>query len=119
MKFVSIFKLDPSTFSAGPPDEKTIVAMDRLVKEMMESGVLVDTGGVLPAGASMRVQRSGERLTVTDGPFTESKEIVGGFAVLQVHSKDEALACTRRFLEVVGSGTCELHEVSEKPNPDL
>ena len=115
MKFVSIFKLDPAA-PLGPPDEAGMRAMGALIGELMAAGKLVDTGGILPQGDSMRVQRAGGRTTVTDGPFTETKELIGGFAVFQVQSKDEAIECTRRFLDLVGAGACELHEVSETPN---
>jgi hypothetical protein len=116
MKFLSIFTLDPESFCAGPPKPETVEAMDRLIKEMMDSGVLVDTGGVAPTGVSMRVRRSNGSVAITDGPFAESKEVIGGFALLNVSSKDEALAATHRFLECVGSGTCDLHEIGETPH---
>ena len=113
MKFVSIWKPDPATFAGGPPSEEHIAEMNQLIGEMMSAGVLLDTGGVSDGGSSLRVNRSGGRVTVTDGPFTETKELVGGFAIFKVTSKDEAVALTRRFLEVAGDGMAELHEVSE------
>jgi hypothetical protein len=113
VKFVSIFTFDPSTMT-GKPDE---AAMGRLITEMMRAGTLVDTGGVLPTGISLRVKRTGSATSVTDGPFTETKEMIGGFAVLNVGSKDEAVEVSHRFLEYTGAGTCELHEVSETPKP--
>jgi len=87
--------------------------MGRLIGEMMNAGVLLDTGGVMQDGESFRMRRAGASVSLTDGPFTESKEVIGGFAVLQVQSKDEATAWTRRFLECAGDGLVELHEVSE------
>jgi len=111
MKFISIFTLDPST--ARPPDESMYAAMGALIEELKSTGQMIDTGGVAPTGVSMRVRRSDGKITVTDGPFTESKEVVGGFALLNVQSKDEAIACTQRFLDLVGSGTCQLHELAE------
>ncbi|HEV8020787.1 MAG TPA: YciI family protein [Candidatus Lustribacter sp.] len=113
MKFVTIFKFDPER--AAPPDEKAYAEMGRLIAEMRDAGVLVDTGGVMPNGTSARVRRSGSHIAVTDGPFTESKEIVGGFAVLDVPSKDDAVAWTRRFLECAGDGVSELIEVTPTP----
>jgi len=117
MKFISIFKLDPATMADGPPDEQGMAAMNDLMREMMAKGVMLDTGGVLPTGTSMRVQRSDGRTAATDGPFSEAKEVIGGFAVFDVRSKDEVLECARRFLDIVGSGTCDLVEVSETPQP--
>jgi hypothetical protein len=114
MKFVTVFKFDPAA-QDGPPTEAEMAAMGSLIGEMRAAGVLVDTGGVMPNGASMRVRRAGTQIAVTDGPFTESKEVVGGFAVLNVSSKDEALAWTRRFLDCAGDGVSELFEVTTIP----
>jgi hypothetical protein len=112
MKFVSIWKPDPQIWAAAP-DEKQMAAMGQLIGELMNAGVLLDTGGVSDGGLSLRVQRTGGKLTVTDGPFAETKELVGGFAIFKVNSKDEAVELTRRFLEIAGDGTSELHEVSD------
>jgi hypothetical protein len=112
MKFVSIWKPDPAVWTAEP-DEKQMAAMGRLIGELMSAGVLLDTGGVSDGGSSLRVKRTGGNVTVTDGPFTESKELVGGFAIFRVNSRDEAVALTSRFLEIAGDGMSELHEVSE------
>ncbi|MEO9169627.1 MAG: YciI family protein [Candidatus Baltobacteraceae bacterium] len=117
MKFITIFKSAARQF-AEVPDENTIAEMRKLIHEMRGKGVLVDTGGVVPAGASMRVRRNGNNVAVTDGPFTETKELVGGFAVLEVSSKDEALSWTRRFLEIGGDEFSEIHEVSPTPFTD-
>jgi hypothetical protein len=112
MKFVSIWKPDPAVWGAEP-DEKQMAAMGQLIGELMSAGVLLDTGGVSDGGSSLRVQLAGGKVTVTDGPFAETKEVVGGFAIFKVNSRDEAVALTRRFLEIAGDGMSELHEVSE------
>jgi hypothetical protein len=112
MKFVSIWKPDPQVWAAAP-DEKQMAAMGQLIGELMSAGVLLDTGGISDGGSSLRVQRTGGKLTVTDGPFAETKELVGGFAIFRVNSKDEAVELTRRFLEIAGDGMSELHEVAE------
>jgi hypothetical protein len=112
MKFVSIWKPDRLVWTAEP-DEEHMAAMGQLIGELMSAGVLLDTGGVSDGGSILRVQRSDGKVTVTDGPFAETKELVGGFAIFKVNSKDEAIALTRRFLEIAGDGTSELHEVSE------
>ena len=112
MKFVSIWKPDPTVWAAAP-DEQQMAAMGQLIGELMSEGVLLDTGGVSDGGSSVRGRRAAGQVTVTDGPFTESKELVGGFAILKVDSKDEAIALTRRFLDIAGDGMSELHEVSE------
>lgn len=112
MKFVSIWKPAAAVWSA-PPDEKQMAAMGQLIGELMSAGVLLDTGGVSDGGTSLRVQRNGGKVTVTDGPFTETKELIGGFAIFKVNSREEAIALTQRFLEIAGDGTSELHEVGE------
>ena len=94
MKFVSIWKPDPAVWAAEP-DEKQMAAMGALIGELMSAGVLLDTGGVSDGGSSLRVQRAGGKVTVTDGPFAETKELVGGFAIFKVNSRDEAVALTR------------------------
>ncbi len=60
----------------------------------------------------MKIARKAGGYTITDGPFTEAKEVVGGFALLEVSGRDEAIALTRRFLDLVGDATCHLHEVT-------
>lgn len=112
MKFVSIWKPNPDVWSAEP-DEKQMAAMGQLIGELMGAGVLLDTGGVTDGGSSLRVQRRNGKVTVTDGPFTETKELVGGFAIFKVDSRDEAIALTERFLAIAGDGISELHEVGE------
>jgi hypothetical protein len=112
MKFVSIWKVDPRAVAAGPTPEK-MAEMGRLIGEMMQAGVLLDTGGVMSMDSSVRVRRKGSQVTVTDGPFTESKEVVGGFAILKAGSKAEVIEWTRKFAECAGDGEAELHEVSE------
>ena len=112
MKFVSIWKPDPAVWAAQPSEEH-MAAMGELIGELMSAGVLLDTGGVSDGGSSLRVRRAQGKVTVTDGPFAESKELVGGYAVFKVDSRDEAIALTRRFLEIAGDGTSELHEVAE------
>src|SRR6185312_1941498 len=90
MKFVSIYTYDPDTMP-DTPDMAKYAEMGALIEEMRAAGVLLDTGGTSPTGVSMRVRRTGSDVTATDGPFTETKELIGGFAILNVDSKAEAL----------------------------
>jgi hypothetical protein len=85
--------------------------MGTFIEEMMKSGALLATEGCLPSAKGARVRLSGGKLTVTDGPFTESKELVAGFALLEAKSKEEAIEMTKRFLKVAGDGDCEIREV--------
>ena len=110
MKFLSIFK----TVERGvPPTAEEMAAMGKLIDKHMRSGSLLATEGCLPSALGARVRLSNGKATVTDGPFTESKEIVGGFAVLQANSKQEAIELAKEFLQVAGEGECEIRQVFE------
>lgn len=87
--------------------------MGKLVEDGMKSGYLVGTEGCLPSSLGARVRLTDGKLKVIDGPFTESKEVVGGFAILQAKSKEEALEYVKQFLQVVGGGECELRQLYE------
>lgn len=110
MKFLSIYK----TSERGvPPTEEEMVTMSRLIEEHTKSGHLLATEGCLPSALGARVRLANGNLSVTDGPFTESKEVVGGFAILQANSKQEAIELAKQFLQVAGDGECEIRQVYE------
>lgn len=109
MRFLSIYK---AVETNAPPTTEGMTKMGQLIEEMTNAGTLVATEGCLPTSKGARVRRSGGRVTVTDGPFTESKEVVGGFAILEAKSKQEAIELTRRFLEVAGDGECEVRQIA-------
>ena len=115
MKVVSIYRIRPDA-AQTPPTAEMMSNMGALIDEMKSAGVLIDTGGVIPNGITARVRANGNgSFSVTDGPFTETKEIVGGFAVFEVSSKEELLQWTERFLSLTGTGECELIEVTGPP----
>ena len=87
--------------------------MGKLVEDGFKAGWLLATEGCLPSILGARVKYSGGKLTVTDGPFTESKELIAGFAILRVNSKEEAIALAKQFLPVAGEGKCELRQIFE------
>ena len=87
--------------------------MGKLIEEGMKAGWLVSTEGCLPSVLGARVRQSNGKVTVTDGPFAESREVVGGFAILKANSKEEAIELTRQFLGHVGEGECELRQLYE------
>ena len=84
----------------GNPPQSLMDAMGKLMEEETKSGVLVHTGGLAGTSDGIYARLSGGKVTVKDGPFTEAKEIVGGFAILKVNSKEEALEKTRAFVEL-------------------
>jgi hypothetical protein len=89
--------------------------MGKFVEESRKSGVLLADGGCLPSALGARIRRTGEKYVVTDGPFTESKEIIGGFAMIQAASKQEAIELTKRFLKVAGDGETEIRQMYDPP----
>ncbi len=110
MKFLSIYKhVERNT----PPSPEEMARMGKLVEEGFKAGWLVATEGCLPSALGARVRRDGAKVSVTDGPFTEAKEVVGGFAILKANSKEEAIQLAKDFLKVVGEGECEIRQIYE------
>ncbi|GHF47388.1 hypothetical protein GCM10010218_30940 [Streptomyces mashuensis] len=94
---------------AAAPDEKLMAEMAAFVEELTSAGVLLATGGLMPGGP--RVASRGDDITVTDGPFTEAKEAVVGFALVECRSKEEAIEVARRFRRIAGDGESLIQEV--------
>ena len=110
MRFLCVYK----AAEGGPPNPQMMEGMGKLIGEMTAAGVLLGTEGCLPSALGVRVRRDNGKVTVTDGPFTETKEVIGGFALINVKSKDEAIAWTRRFLDVAGDGESEVRQLNER-----
>ena len=111
MKFLCVYK--PAKPEGTPPSQQEMEKMGKLVEESFKSGILLATEGCLPSALGARIRRSGGKMTVTDGPFTEAKEIIGGFALIKAASKQEAIDFTKKFLEVAGDGETEIRQVWE------
>jgi hypothetical protein len=107
MRFLSIYK----SVERGGPTQKEIEVMGKLIEEGMKAGTLLATEGCLPNSKGARVRLSNGKVKVTDGPFTESKEVVGGLAILQANSKEHAVELVKEFLHVAGDGECELRQL--------
>jgi hypothetical protein len=106
MKFMIIVKATPDS-EAGrfPPDaEKLFQAMATFHEELAQAGVLLDASGLQPSSKGWRVRYHGDKRTVIDGPFAESKELIAGYTLIQVRSRAEALEWSRRFPNPVGEG---------------
>jgi hypothetical protein len=97
MRFMVMIK---STESSGPPPRALLEAIAQLGAEGAKAGVLVETAGLLPTAMGARVRLSKGKVTVTDGPFAEAKEVIGGYAVYEVASKQEAVEWTSRFIDL-------------------
>jgi len=87
--------------------------MGKLIEDGMKAGYLLAVEGCMPSATGARVRFSGGKVTVTDGPFAESKEVIGGLALLQANSKEEAIELVKQFLHVAGDGECELRQLFE------
>ena len=111
MKFLSIYKTMERN---GPPSQEELTRMGKLVEEGMKAGWLLGTEGCLQSRFGARVGLLNGKISVTDGPFAETKEVVGGFAILKADSKEEAIQLAKNFLQVVGAGECEIRCFREK-----
>lgn len=110
MRFLSIYK---TVERSVPPSQEEMSKMGKLIEEGLKDGWLLGTEGCLSSRLGARVRLSEGKLAVTDGPFTEAKEVVGGFAILKTNSKDEAIELAKQFLPVAGDGECELRQLFE------
>jgi hypothetical protein len=118
MRYLVMVKYDEN---GTPPPQSLLDALAKNRLEAKQAGALVEVGGLFPSALGARVRLSGGRLTVTDGPFTESKELVGGYSVYEVKSKQEAIDWTHRFMRVFAEhwpeGECEseVRQILEPP----
>jgi hypothetical protein len=112
MRFLSIYK---TVERNSPPSQEHIAKMGQLIEETMKAGVLLATEGCLPTAMGARVRLADGKISVTDGPFAESKEVVGGFAILEVSSREEAIKVAQKFLHVAGAGECEIRQLFTAP----
>jgi len=99
MRFMMMVK-HPEGKNSGPPPKALMDAMDRIIQEAVKNGNMVITGGLAPTAQSNRVRLSGGKISVIDGPFTETKEVVGGFAIMDFKSKEEALKAAKDFMDL-------------------
>jgi hypothetical protein len=100
MRFLSMIRVDENT--GQKPSDRLMHEMGKLLEEMTANGSLLSTVGLRPTAEGVRVRSNRGKLSVTDGPFTETKEVIGGYAILEAPSMKEALEITRRFLAIHG-----------------
>jgi hypothetical protein len=111
MRYMLMFKSDQPVPAGTSPCRKELPEMAKLMGELQRSGVLVFTEGLMPPDRGARVRCSGGKVTVRDGPFAEAKELVAGFAVVEVPSKADAVELAKRFLTIAGGGESDVLEV--------
>ena len=119
MRYMMLIKSEEE--GGGPadgPSQQMMEEMGRLFEEMTKAGVLLDTAGLSPTAESTQLQWDRGKLTVVDGPFTEAKEVVGGYAIVQAKSKEEAQEWATRFVRLHGEDwaiTAEVRRIDEPP----
>ena len=99
MKYLTFIR-HPESQRESPPPQALLEAMGKFVERSLKDGTLVDTGGLLPSKDGVRVRLANGKITVTDGPFAESKEVIGGWAILNANSKAEAIRIATEFMEL-------------------
>ena len=114
MRFMTIYR--PGYETTTPPTPEHLADMAKLIDDLAKSGRLIATDGLQHSskGARVRLNEDGS-FTVTDGPFTEAKEIIGGFAIIKADSKEEIIEMTKTFLRVAGGGESEIRLMHDQP----
>ncbi|MFF3393766.1 YciI family protein [Streptomyces sp. NPDC002669] len=115
-RFMTLIRIDEQNLPAEAPDPDFEKRMGALFEEITGAGVMLETAGLAPTSEGTRVTWSGGRISCTDGPFTETKEVIGGYAILQTRDKAEALEWTERFLRVHPENwtvTSEVRQIDE------
>jgi hypothetical protein len=119
IRFMGLLKADRDTEAGVLPDEKLLAAMGAFIEEGVKSGVFLSGEGLQPSSKGVRVRYAGSKRTVIDGPFAETKELIAGYAIIQVKSREEAIEWTKRFVTVDapgrlgGESDCEIRQVFE------
>ena len=118
MRFMMIIKANRDTEAGVMPPEKTLAAMARYNEELVKAGVLLDGAGLKPSSAGARIVFSGGKPKVVDGPFAETKELIAGYWLIQVTSKEEAIEWAKRVpfdpdVHMEGEGVLELRQLFE------
>ena len=112
MRYLSMIRINEKSGQA--PSEQLMQDMGKLIDEMTRNGVLVTTAGLRPSAEGVRIRLRSGKLSTTDGPFPETKEVIGGYAVLEAKSMPEAIELTKRFLRVHGNEwdiECEVRQL--------
>src|SRR4051812_42290378 len=113
MRFMLMFKSDGPVDPNVPACKKNLPEMQKVMGELKAAGTLLWTEGLLPMVNDARLKYAGGKVAIVDGPFAETKELLAGFAIVQVKSKAEAVALAEKFLMIAGEGTSEVVQVQE------
>lgn len=111
MRFLLMYR--PDRAESAPMDPLKMMALGNLCQEMMKAGVVVTSAGLQPSSKGARVRLKNGKTAVTDGPFTEAKELIAGINLIEVKTKEEAIDLAKRFIAIAGDGETEIRQVFE------
>jgi hypothetical protein len=100
MKFMMIVKATKDFEEGKPLNRKLLEVVGKLAEEQQEKGILITSGGLMPSSAGARINVAGKKVTVIDGPFAETKELVGGFAIIEARSREHAIELGKDYMQV-------------------
>ena len=109
MRYLCLYKC--SRPEGTPPSLEEMARMGKFMEQEIKSGVLLSSEGLLPSSKGARVRLKNGNFTTIDGPFAETRELIGGLAIIQANSKEEAIESVKRFLNVAGDGETEIREL--------
>jgi hypothetical protein len=113
MRYIGMLKATASSEAGEMPSPELMEKMGKFMEEVTQAGVLLATDGLKPSSDGKRVKLADGSVSVIDGPFTESKELIASYAIFETRTIDEAVEWTARFLKVLGSGECEIRPIWE------
>ncbi len=111
MRFLLIYR--PGKPEGTPMDPQKMMALGKMCEDLTKAGIVITSAGLQPSSRGSRVRNARGQITVTDGPFAEAKELIGGINLIQVGSKEEAIELAKRFLSIAGEGETEIRQVFE------
>jgi hypothetical protein len=100
MRFMMIVKANAESEAGLPPSPELMEAVGKLAEEAFQQGIMIDSGGLAPSATGARVRVKGGKVAVVDGPFAEAKELVGGYAIMELPSREAAIEQGRRFMQL-------------------
>ena len=113
MKVMGLLRASADSEAGLPPTPDMIERMGAFIEEATQAGILLAADGIQPSSTGKRITLENGKATVRDGPFTESKELIAGYGIYEVKDMDEAVKWTRKFLDVLGGGECEIRPIFE------
>jgi hypothetical protein len=110
---MGLLRADAASEAGAPPTPDMIERMGAFIEEATKAGILLAADGIQPSSTGKRITLENGKHTVRDGPFTESKELIAGYGIYDVKDMAEAIEWTKKFLEVLGRGECEIRPIFE------